>query len=330
MNHSAFGEPTGSYPSGGNDGQTGTVIYGEFVCGNPDGEPVLKFEERRQIDALVGRARGTVFRRPAGQFNAFVTDPVKALEICQSALELLQTWRRSDSQRLALSGRFVAGYGNLVIKGDRMSSDWAFRLPTLLASVPQGSLCLMPELYERLASEFSGPLQAIRVRDGARAGSLYLVDTNAHELDGETRKGGFALDGGAGVYTALQLVVQNQSRVIRSSDCPIPIGRHRSCSVIINGETCSRFHGRIEYANNKFRYVDDSRNGSFVLTADGEEVRLHRESIVLIGKGAISPGATISQQKGDVIRYQCQVAKLALSDDGEEDSSAEPSTARLG
>ena len=40
-------------------------------------------------------------------------------------------------------------------------------------------------------------------------------------------------------------------------------------------------------------------------TAGGEEVYLQAERFPLVSQGVISPGATLVQQLGDVIRYHC-------------------------
>ena len=118
-----------------------------------------------------------------------------------------------------------------------------------------------------------------------------------------------------GVFTSIKLSVRGAPRVFRAADCPILIGRDERCAVRITSDMASRIHGRIEYVHGKFYYVDDSRNGSWVLIGSGEEVKLTKDRTVLAGQGAISPGAPLSQQKGEVIRYDCQTTRLAMPDE---------------
>lgn len=89
-------------------------------------------------------------------------------------------------------------------------------------------------------------------------------------------------------------------------DCPFTLGRDKSCALQLEGDVASRVHGQIEFVHDKFYYVDDSRNGTYLLTPQGEEVFLHRERLPLLGRGVISPGAPVVKQTGEVLRYTCR------------------------
>lgn len=93
---------------------------------------------------------------------------------------------------------------------------------------------------------------------------------------------------------------------LSARDCPITLGRDKSCTVHLDGDVASRVHARIEFAHDKFYLVDESRNGTYLLTPQGEEVFLHQERLPLLGRGVISPGAPIVKQTGEVLRYACR------------------------
>ncbi|MES2682732.1 MAG: FHA domain-containing protein [Pseudomonadota bacterium] len=106
------------------------------------------------------------------------------------------------------------------------------------------------------------------------------------------------------LYSAVQLSRRGKTVVVRAEDCPFSVGRDAACALNIGGTSVSRLHGALQHEGGKFYFRDDSRNGTF-LTTGGEEVFLHAERFPLVAKGVISPGATLVQQTGDVIRYQC-------------------------
>jgi len=106
------------------------------------------------------------------------------------------------------------------------------------------------------------------------------------------------------LYCAVRLTRRGKSVTIRADDCPFSVGRDAACALNIGGPNVSRLHGAIQHEDGKFYFRDDSRNGTY-LTAGGEEVYLQAERFPLVSKGVISPGATLVQQTGDVIRYQC-------------------------
>ena len=93
---------------------------------------------------------------------------------------------------------------------------------------------------------------------------------------------------------------------LTAKDCPLTVGRDKTCGLHLDGDVASRVHGRIEFVHDKFYFVDDSRNGTYLLNPQGEEVFLHRERLPLLGRGVISPGAPVVKQTGEVLRYRCR------------------------
>jgi pSer/pThr/pTyr-binding forkhead associated (FHA) protein len=113
----------------------------------------------------------------------------------------------------------------------------------------------------------------------------------------------------------LVLKVGERTRVVLPPECPITVGRSKTCGVVLHGDEVSRSHGRIEFANDKYFYVDESRNGTYVLTQDGTEVNVLKERILLVGDGVISPGVPVLKQTGEVLRFRCTPVHLSFGDD---------------
>lgn len=88
-------------------------------------------------------------------------------------------------------------------------------------------------------------------------------------------------------------------------DCPLLLGRDKSCGLKLDGDVASRIHARIEFDQGRFYFVDDSRNGSYLLTPHGDDVFVHRSRLPLLGRGVISPGATLVKQTGELVHYRC-------------------------
>ncbi len=114
------------------------------------------------------------------------------------------------------------------------------------------------------------------------------------------------------LYRAVRISRRGKDMVVRASDCPFTVGRDAACALNIGGPNVSRLHGAIQHENGKFYFRDDSRNGTY-LTTGGEEVYLQGERFPLVAKGVISPGATLVQQTGDVIRYDCLTEEVPES-----------------
>lgn len=92
---------------------------------------------------------------------------------------------------------------------------------------------------------------------------------------------------------------------LAAADCPLTLGRDKSCGLRLDGDVASRVHARIEFDDGQFYFVDESRNGSYLLTPAGEDIFVHRERLPLTGRGVISAGATLVKQTGELVHYRC-------------------------
>lgn len=68
------------------------------------------------------------------------------------------------------------------------------------------------------------------------------------------------------------------------------IGRGEECDIQVLAPMASRVHSEIEFAGGNFRYADQSTNGTWIEMASGV-VRVHRDKVILMGKGRISLGS---------------------------------------
>lgn len=87
---------------------------------------------------------------------------------------------------------------------------------------------------------------------------------------------------------------------------PLVLGRSAQCRLVVNNDLASRRHAIIEPKRDHFVITDQSTNGTFVVTQNGEQLFLKRESTRLIGSGVISLGSEPDDKTEDVIGYsQC-------------------------
>lgn len=293
------------------DGQyRGTVLYADFSEARTDGAPVdapLNFNEVRDLASAGTRLDGLVMEATPRKLYVFFPRHEAGLQMARLIAQLSQRTRSSDLARLGLDLRVILGHGQVTFEQGRVRSDWTHRLAGLVTSVPQNGVAALREFVSQFPHGQLNPAP----RPSARSDLFILPMTEVAE-DQETRMAGIG-GGGDGVFLTLTLRVRGVPQTFRSSDCPILIGRDKSCGVQVSGEKASRVHGRIEFEKEKFYYVDDSRNGTYVLTGGGQEILLKHEKIVLAGEGAISPGAPLSGQSGEVVRFSCTPSRLSMA-----------------
>ncbi|WP_161965977.1 FHA domain-containing protein [Steroidobacter cummioxidans] len=74
----------------------------------------------------------------------------------------------------------------------------------------------------------------------------------------------------------------------------------------MKGNLISRLHAKIELVRNKFQLVDQSTNGTFVTTREGEEAFVRRDSMQLKGEGLIGFGRVPENNSSLTVRYVCE------------------------
>ena len=88
----------------------------------------------------------------------------------------------------------------------------------------------------------------------------------------------------------LCLRYQGKEIVIGDNRKMATLGRAEDNDVVVKGTLISRLHARVEVHRGKITLVDESTNGTFVQTDDGEEFFVRRDSTQLTGSGVIGLG----------------------------------------
>jgi adenylate cyclase len=99
----------------------------------------------------------------------------------------------------------------------------------------------------------------------------------------------------------------NQTRIASDDPRTFIIGRGVQSDLMCKTRLASRTHATIEFRRGKFLLTDQSSNGTFVKTDDGESIFLRRQELMLWGSGFIGLGEEVSGDGSDgVIRYVCE------------------------
>ena len=104
----------------------------------------------------------------------------------------------------------------------------------------------------------------------------------------------------------LRIRANDRDLVIDEQHSSVTIGRAEDNDVVIKGNLISRLHARIEISRNKFVLIDQSTNGTFVQTANGEESFVRRDSLQIKGEGTIGLGRLPEQDSPQTIRFICE------------------------
>lgn len=104
----------------------------------------------------------------------------------------------------------------------------------------------------------------------------------------------------------LKLTFDDRSFVIPSDTTSYILGRGKDCELIVKGDLISRHHSRIEHRRGKFIITDQSTNGTFLRTTEGQDIFLRREEFTVFGSGHISLGKKVDLGDSSIIHFLCE------------------------
>jgi hypothetical protein len=104
----------------------------------------------------------------------------------------------------------------------------------------------------------------------------------------------------------LRLWFDDRELVVDERPSSVTIGRADENDVVVKGHLSSRLHARIVIGRSNFVLIDQSTNGTFVQTGDGQELFVHEDFLQLKGQGMIGLGCLPEQGSQHTIHFTCE------------------------
>jgi adenylate cyclase len=172
-----------------------------------------------------------------------------------------------------------------------------------------GQIMVTSAVVDRLAPEWRSAVRQIDVATlRGKTSEDELYEVLWQKEDATSMLPAIAL--GAGTrdrkFKRLRLKYQNQEIVLDENRVGVTVGRAEENDLVIKGNLISRLHARIELTRHKFFLVDQSTNGTFVTTLEGEESFVRRDTMQLKGEGLIGFGRAPEANSPQMLRYICE------------------------
>jgi adenylate cyclase len=103
----------------------------------------------------------------------------------------------------------------------------------------------------------------------------------------------------------LVMRIRGELKEINEVSPSFGLGRDPTNQCVVDNEWVSRNHALIEFQRGQFLITDRSTNGTYVKIGDDDEIRLHRDSMVLRKSGTVSLGQSKDKDPGSVVHFQC-------------------------
>jgi adenylate cyclase len=105
----------------------------------------------------------------------------------------------------------------------------------------------------------------------------------------------------------LRLQFDNREWLVDDRHASLTIGRADDNDIVVKDHLISRVHARIEVSHNRFIVLlDQSTNGTFVQTADGDELFVRRDSLQIKGRGMLGLGRVPERGSPHTLSFICE------------------------
>ena len=252
--------------------------------------------------------QGTVIKTMGDEVMATFPTADAALNAAAQMQQQISTHAqlKVDGQPVAI--RIGCHFGPVVLENRDVFGAAVHTANRMTSQAKAGQIITTAATVEQLSPEWRASVPSDRRRDDQGAGERgrplrgAVADRGCHQHGAGDRhrcahrRGRCAC--GCGVRTRSCW----STSAIRS----VTIGRAEDNDVVVKGNLISRLHARIEISRNKFVLIDQSTNGTFVQTADGEESFVRRDSLQIKGQGMIGLGRLPEAGSPQTIRFVCE------------------------
>lgn len=256
-----------------------------------------------QIAEVGSRAGGQVIQVVGDEvifrFDEVDTAAAAALTMHEQAEAFSKSCGTSMSLRIGIN------FGPVLFEGGRVFGDTINVASRLTAIAKSQQTITSHEVVDRLGPTFRSRARRfdqVRVKGKRLPLVVFDLPWRASEVTRiET------LASVTGVTTPeLTLYYADELVSLDRGDSGFTIGRSAESGLVIAADCVSRHHAQLEFAHGKFMLLDQSTNGSYVVTQDGQSVYLRREALPLWGHGQIGLGRPVAEGGPHCLGFSCR------------------------
>ena len=251
---------------------------------------------------------GTVIKTMGDEVMATFASADDALNAAAQIQRQITTHPALQVEGQAVAVRIGCHFGPVVVESRDVFGATVHTANRMTSQAKAGQIMTTAATIERLSPEWRSSVRQIDVAllkgQGAEV-SLYEAIWQTEDVTSMLPS--ISMGGSADRRAQrLRLSADGSEVIIDEARQQITIGRADENDLVIRGNLISRIHARIEISRGKFLLIDQSTNGTFVLSADGEESFVRRDSMQLKGEGMIGLGKAPEGESPQTIRYVCE------------------------
>ncbi len=276
------------------------------------GDDLARERISKALNSLISISRrhnGTLVKTIGDEILVYFTDIDMAVFAAKAIQEAMEDDRSPET--IGVSIRIGMQYGSTILENDDIFGD-TVNVAARVASMAKARqiLCTQEIAFMVKSGELSNnmrPFDRLRVKGKNEQLDVYLY---AWEEEGDITNmataSSFTNPARHDQVKKLVLKYEGKSNTIKTDTASYVLGRGQDCDLMIKGDLISRHHSKLEHRRGKFIITDQSTNGTFIRTTEGQEIFLRREEFTVFGSGYISLGKKVDLSDENIIHFLCE------------------------
>src|SRR5919109_1714389 len=254
--------------------------------------------------------QGTVIKTMGDEVMATFPTADAALNAAAQMQQQISTHAQLKVEGQPVAIRIGCHFGPVMLENRDVFGAAVHTANRMTSQAKAGQIVTTAATVEKLSPEWRASCRQIDVATLRGQGSEITLYEVLWQTDDDVTSmvPGIAMEPRSGHHMRLRLRCQDRELLVDERRSSITIGRAEDNDVVVKGNLISRLHARIEISRNKFVLIDQSTNGTFVQSADGEESFVRRDSLQIKGQGMIGLGRLPEQGSPQTIGYTCEEA----------------------
>jgi class 3 adenylate cyclase len=251
--------------------------------------------------------QGTVIKTMGDEVMATFADADQALNAAAQMQQQITRHSQLKVEGQPVSLRIGCHYGPVVLENRDVFGSTVHTANRMTSQAKAMQIMTTAAVVERLAPQWRAAVRQVDVATLKGQGNeVVLYEVLWQTEDVTSMIPAIAMSNSTLPHLRLRLQFQEREIVLDERHPSVVIGRAEDNDVIVKGNLISRLHARIEINRHKFVLVDQSTNGTFVQSQDGDEAFVRRDSVQIKGKGMIGLGKLPDQDSPQTIRFVCE------------------------
>ena len=251
--------------------------------------------------------QGTVIKTMGDEVMATFPTADAALNAAAQMQQQISTHTQLKIEGQPVAIRIGCHFGPVMLENRDVFGAAVHTANRMTSQAKAGQIVTTAAMVERLSPEWRAACRQIDIATLKGQGNeVALYEVLWQTEDVTSMVPGIATESRPARAMRLRLRCDDRELLVDERHSSITIGRAEDNDVVVKGNLISRLHARIEINRNKFVLIDQSTNGTFVQSSDGEESFVRRDSLQIRGQGMIGLGRLPEHGSPQTIRFTCE------------------------